>query len=261
MSVQNCISWYRARRLSIISAMLVIFFLQAGLVQAKEKLIIGTSYKVLLSTPAQDGMLDKIAKEAFQRIGIRIELPYLPTERSISAANDGLHDGELNRVKGLENIYPNLIRVDENMMDFEFVGFTKHASVEGGSWNRLQPFQLGIIKGWKILEANVGTFPHVTYFYSAEDLFNGLNLNRIDIVLYGKLMGFAVISEMGLENIKIITPPFASKKMYMYLHKKHQALIPELSHALRQMKQDGAYERIVSQSMHKYREIIDSGVQ
>lgn len=259
--MKHCIYRYGAPRLPIIIAMLAFFFLQPGLVQAKEKLIIGTSYKLLLSTPAQDGMLDKIAQEAFQRIGIRIELPYLPTERSISAANEGLHDGELNRVKGLENIYPNLIRVDENMMDFEFVGFTKHASVKGGSWNRLQPFQLGFIKGWKILEANVGTYPHVTFFYSAEDLFNGLNLDRIDIALYGKLMGFAVISEMGLKDITMITPPFASKKMYMYLHKKHQALMPELSNALRQMKQDGAYDRIVSRSMRKYREIIDSGVQ
>ena len=70
-----------------------------------------------------------IAKEAFRRIGVEIELPYLPTERSISAANDGLHDGELNRIAGMEKIYPNLIRVDESMMDFEFVGLTKNISM------------------------------------------------------------------------------------------------------------------------------------
>jgi hypothetical protein len=79
---------------------------------AKEKMIIGTSYKVLLSNPAQNGMLDLIAKEAFSRIGVEIELPYLPTERSISAANDGLHDGELNRIAGMEKIYPNLKTID-----------------------------------------------------------------------------------------------------------------------------------------------------
>ncbi|MBF0232687.1 MAG: transporter substrate-binding domain-containing protein [Desulfamplus sp.] len=257
--MKNLNSWYEDFRLLIISALLAFFFLQTGMVYAKEKLIIGTSYKFLLSTPAQDGMLDEIAIEAFQRIGIQIELPYLPTERSINAANEGIHDGELNRVEDLENIYPNLIRTDESMMDFYFVGFTKHASVDGGSWNNLKPFQIGIIKGWKILEANVGKFPHVTCFYSAEELFNGLSLDRIDIALYGKLIGLAVISEMGLKDIKMITPPFASKKMYLYLHKKHQALIPEISNSLRQMKQDGFYDSIVSGTMCKYREMTDSG--
>ena len=259
--MKHRISRHKKGRHYTISAILALFFLHAGPALAKEKLIIGTSYKVLLSTPAQDGMLDEIAKEAFQRIGIQIELPYLPTERSISAANKGLHDGELNRVKGLENMYPNLIRTEESMMDFAFVGFTKHKPVEGGSWKNLQPVQLGIIKGWKIVEANVGTFPNVTCFYSAEDLFKGLNLERIDIALYGRLMGFAVIREMGLKNIKMITPPFASKKMYMYLHRKHKVLIPVLSSALKQMKQECSYDRIVSRSLSKYREIIDSGVK
>jgi polar amino acid transport system substrate-binding protein len=224
---------------------------------AKEKMIIGTSYKVLLSNPAQNGMLDLIAKEAFSRIGVEIELPYLPTERSISTANNGLHDGELNRIAGMEKIYPNLIRVDESMMDFEFVGLTKNISIHGGNWENLKPYQVGLIKGWKILETNVGNFSKITYYHSANDLFHGLELGRVDIILYGKLIGYAVMKDLNIDNVKVLTPAFATKKMYMYLHKKHRSKISNLAIVLKQMKQDGTYKKIKSQSLIPYQNVMN----
>ena len=223
---------------------------------AKEKMMIGTSYKVLLSNSAQNGMLDLIAKKAFSRIGIEIELPYLPAERSIHAANDGLHDGELNRIKGMEKMYPNLVRVDESMMDFEFVGFTKNTSINGGNWKNLEPYQVGFIKGWKILEANIGTFRNITYYHSAGDLFQGLELDRVDIILYGKLIGYAVMKDLKIDHFKVLTPAFATRKMYMYLHKKHRSKIPDLSNALKQIKQEGVYQEIVSQSLIPYKKVM-----
>lgn len=224
---------------------------------AKEKMIIGTSYKVLLSNPAQNGMLDLIAKEAFSRIGIEIEVPYLPAERSISVANSGLHDGELNRIAGMEKIYPNLIRVDESMMDFEFVGLTKNISIHGGNWENLKPYQVGLIKGWKILETNVGNFPEITYYHSANDLFHGLELGRVDIILYGKLIGYALMKNLSIGNFKVLKPAFATRKMYMYLHNKHRSKISSLEIALKQMKQDGTYKKIQTRSLIPYQNVMD----
>ena len=34
--------------------------------------------------------------------------------------------------------------------------------------------------------------------------------------------------------------------MYLYLHKKHQALVPKLTQAIRDLKADGSYNRILS---------------
>lgn len=234
-------------------AIVTIFLLITSPAWAQQKLIIGTSYKVFLSNPGQNGMLDLIAKEAFGRIGMEIELPYLPTERSIIAANEGVHDGELNRIAGLEEKYPNLIRVKESMMDFDFVGFTKNISIQGGNWENLKPYYIGLIKGWKILEANVGTFPEITYYHSAKDLFHGLALDRVDIILYGRMIGYAVMKDMKFDNFKMISPPFATKKMYMYLHKKHHSILPILSSTLKQMKEDGTYEKMVSEFLISYK--------
>jgi polar amino acid transport system substrate-binding protein len=237
-----------------------IFMFQAQFVLAENKLVIGTSYKMLLSTPAQDGMLDRIAKEVFRRVGYGVELPYLPAERSLMAVNDGLHDGELNRIEGMEKLYPNLVRIKESMMDFQFVGFTKKISVQGGRWENLKPHQIGLIKGWKILEKNVGNFPKITFFHSAGELFQGLELGRVDVILYGKLIGLAVIKELNIQDLNIIQPPFATRKMYMYLHKKHEPLLPKAADGLRQMKLDGTYDEIVSKSLAPYLKVMKNEI-
>jgi polar amino acid transport system substrate-binding protein len=225
-------------------AAVFLFLFPGRPVQAQQPLIIGTSYKLLLSTPEQNGLLDTIAKEAFSRIGIQIELPFLPAERSLIAASTGLHDGELNRVAGLEKLYPNLIRIDESMMHFRFVAFTRTCRIPTPDWQSLAPYRIGIIKGWKILEENAGKFDFVTYVNSAQQLFTLLALDRIDIALYGDLLGQAQLQAMGIDNYTILEPPLAVHGMYMYLHKKHQRLVPQVREALHAMKADGTYGRL-----------------
>jgi polar amino acid transport system substrate-binding protein len=46
-----------------------------------------------------------------------------------------------------------------------------------------------------------------------------------------------------------LEPPIAVREMYLYLNKKHAALIPRISAALAQMKEDGEYQRIYSQTL------------
>ena len=237
----------RGRRLTVVIFALALWWPVCA--PAQSPLIIGTSYKVLLSTPAQDGMLDRIAQEAFRRLGLTIELPYLATERSIRMANEGYHDGELNRVAGMEKLYPNLVRVDEPMMVFEFVAFTKKTALTGGDWAVLRPHQIGIIKGWKILEAKVGHYPRLTYYHSADDLFRGLAADRVDVILYGRRIGLAVKERLGLAHIRAVAPPFAVRPMYLYLHKKHRHRAVALAAALKEMKGDGTYADIEAQAM------------
>lgn len=219
---------------------------------AEPTLVIGTSYKSFLSTPKEDGLLDRIAKEAFARLGIQAEVPFLPAERSLMAANEGLHDGELNRIAGISKMYPNLVQVPESNMDFRFVGFSKDLAIETKDWADLKPYRVGIVKGWKILEQNLKDHPDVIYVYSAEQLFRQLEKGHVDIVLYGELVGRAQLKNMGLTEFNILSPPLAIREMFMYLHKKHTTLVPQLAESLRGMKKDGTYNRIVSETKVLY---------
>ena len=43
-----------------------------------------------------------------------------------------------------------------------------------------------------------------------------------------------------------LSPALKDVDMYLYLNKKHQALVPKLSQAIRNIKADGSYNRILS---------------
>jgi len=218
----------------------------------ERKLTIGTSYKSLLSEPDQTGMLDRIVKEAFQRIGITVDVPFLPAERSIMAANAGIHDGELNRIEGIERLYPHLVRVPESNMDFNFVAFSKKQDFATTDWSTLKSLRVGYIKGWKVLEEQLRDHPEVTYTNSAEQLFNQLDKDHIDVALYGERIGYAQLKNMGLTDVKVLQPPLTTKKMYMYLNEKHKNLTVKVAESLREMKRDGTYDRIVEETTAPY---------
>lgn len=208
---------------------------------------ISTSYKSLLSNPEQTGMLDRLIKEAFGRIGRRVEIVFSPTERSLADVNAGLLDAELNRVEGMERNFPNLIRVPEPNMTMHFVAFAKKTYPING-WKSIEDLYIGVVRGWKILEKNTEGFPHVVLVPTETELFTMLHKNRIDVALYDKLTGYEQLRLRGFSEIRHLDPPLASKDMFLYLNKKHRDLIDPLANALKAMKADGAYDRIVKET-------------
>ncbi|MFP4482894.1 MAG: substrate-binding periplasmic protein [Thermovirgaceae bacterium] len=205
---------------------------------------VSTSYKSLLSNPEQTGMLDLIVKEAFHRIGIEAEIVFTPTERSLADVDAGLLDAELNRIEGMEKNFPNLVMVPEPNMVMNFVAFSKKDYCIDG-WESIRDLHVGLVKGWKILEENTKGFPHVVTVPTETELFNMLDMDRIDIALYSKLTGYEQIYLRGFEGIRHLEPPLESRNMYLYLHKKHSDLIEPLARALKSMKEDGTWDRIV----------------
>lgn len=212
-----------------------------------EPFLINTSYKSLLSNPEQTGMLDGLMHEAFRRIGARVEIVFAPTERSLVDANAGLVDGELNRIQGMEADFPNLVRIPEPNMVMDFVAFAREPFPIDG-WESLRELDVGIVRGWKILENNTKGFPRVVLVPTEIELFSMLQRGRIDVALYDKLTGYEQLSLRGIEGIRHLKPPLVSREMFLYLHVKHEHLVDQVAKALRDMKADGAYDRIVKEA-------------
>ncbi len=82
------------------------------------------------------------------------------------------------------------------------------------------------------------------------ELFNMLDMDRLDIALYSKLTGYEQIHQRGLEGMRHLEPPLASRSMYLYLHKKHSGLLEPLAKALRSMKEDGTWDQIVKEATY-----------
>jgi len=47
-----------------------------------------------------------------------------------------------------------------------------------------------------------------------------------------------------MRGAKMCNQPLAVKEMFIYLHKKHHSLVPQLSQALVEMKKDGSYQTL-----------------
>lgn len=195
------------------------------------------------TTPDGRGFLDAVAGEAFRRAGVRLRLVRLPAERGLVSANEGIEDGDLTRIAGIEAQYPNLVRVPEKLFDLEFTAFSKNLALPA-RWNELRARPVGHIRGWKLYEQQFSGAPHVTTAEDAGQMFRQLQLDRIEVALYARWQGLSLIQDQALKGMYALDPPLATREMYIYLHKRHAALIPKLAEALRAIKAEGLYDRL-----------------
>jgi polar amino acid transport system substrate-binding protein len=197
----------------------------------------------------QTGFYDLIVKHMFQRINITATTVLLPSQRSLINANTGINDGNIARIKGLEKKFPNLAMVPEKIIDFDFVAFTKNKQLKVSNWESLKPYNIAFINGWKAFEKKATHYKSLVRTRDSEQLFNLLNNNRVDLVLYDLWSGAWWIQQANSE-IDYLRPPIASYQLYLYIHKKHKHLLPGLAKSLRDMKQDGTYQKIYDTSLN-----------
>jgi polar amino acid transport system substrate-binding protein len=203
-------------------------------------LVLNNTNKEPYTNETHDGYIDLIANEAFRRIGIKLSLIRQPPERGLLNANSGLIDGDLVRIKNMEAIYPNLVRVPEKVMDWEFAAFSKNPKLVS-NWQAIYNNPVGHIKGWKIYEMKLAGAKTVTVADDAEQLFRLLLLDRVDTILFEKWLGLAIIKQLN-NGITLYNAPLETREMFIYLNNNHAALAPKLAIVLRQLKQEGFYQ-------------------
>ncbi|OZA30958.1 MAG: hypothetical protein B7X93_01290 [Hydrogenophilales bacterium 17-61-9] len=195
------------------------------------------------TTHDNQGFLDAVAGEAFRRAGVTLRLVKLPAERGLINANAGIDDGDLTRIAGLDAQYPNLVRVPEKLLDYEFTAFSKNA-VLPATWDVLRARPIGHIRGWKIYEHQLAGAPLVVSSDDASQMFRQIQLNRIEVALYERWLGLSLLKQEGIKGVYPLEPSFAKREMFIYLNKRHAALVPKLVEALRAIKAEGLYDRL-----------------
>ena len=215
---------------------------------AQELHLVTASLPPLAPSADNPGYMGLIAREAFGRIGVKVTISSLPGERALINANSGLDDGDLLRIPGLEKAYPNLIRIPEKVMDFEFVAFTLNQQIQVKNLAGLAPYTVAYVTGWKFYENRVKQAQEVTRVRNLQELFELLKKGRSEIVLAERWQGLWAAKQSGLK-VRLLQPAFKVSDMYMYLNKRHAALVPEVAQALAAMKRDGSFQRIVAESL------------
>jgi len=224
-------------------AAVIVCFAQLSSVTHADTLVLNNAAAPPLTNDEKTGFLDIIVGEAFRRSGVELSLIKLPAERGLKNADDGIDDGDLIRIGGLEKEYPNLISVPEKIFDMDFVAFTNKPGVEVASWDGLKDHVVGIITGWKIFENNIPEGTDFISVHDADQLFSLLEKGRIDVALYSRLMGLALIKRRKIDGIRVLTPPLATKEMFIYLHKRHRDVAGKIADSIAALKEEGVYDQ------------------
>lgn len=220
----------------LLSLLLALAWPGAALAQT---LVINTAHHAPRSTPEGTGFQDRIVAEAFRRVGRGVEIRRLPSERALINVNSGVDDGNFARVAGLQARYPNLVMVPEPITRFLFTVFTRDPGLRVEDWGGLASLNVGMVIGWKILEAHITRTRSLTKVADGSALFEMLDRGRIDAAVYDLISGQELIRQDGMAGVSAPGRPLTGQDMYIYLHRRHQALVQPLATALRDMKREG----------------------
>lgn len=212
---------------------------------AADKIVLNTGVLAPYTTPDRMGFLDQIVAAVFREVGLDAELQIFPTatERSLLNANAGIDDGMAMRIEGLEKQYPNLIRVPETLIVNDFVAYSIKLRIATDNWKSIEPYVVSYIIGWKIFEKNVPHAREITLVRDADQLFGLLGNGRADLALYERWQGLERARALGIKA-HALEPPLVRTDMFIYLNKKHAALVPRVAQALARLKKNGSYQRI-----------------
>ncbi len=221
----------------------------AGPALSAPALLLASGVRAPHSTPAQSGFVDRLASEAFRRLGRDIEIVQLPAQRALEEANAGIVDGDLLRVAEITEAFPHLRRVPEKLLDFDFMAFTRRHPFTPAGWRSLAPYAVGIVAGWKILERNLRETHSLATAEDTRQLMRLLANDRIDVAVSERWQGLQAIQDLRLDDVRQLEPPVKSREMFLMLHERHADLVPRLAEALRAMRRDGTYARLFDETL------------
>ena len=186
----------------------------------------------------------EVLLEAYRRIGVQAQFMDLPAQRALIWADEGITEGDAARIKGVENNYPNLIRVPTPVTTFQGIAFTKDVNDEIKNWNELKKYRIGIIRGIKYAEIGTKGMDPIL----AKDmthLFTLLDNGRIQIAVAVKAAGELEIEKnFKGRGIHFIGSPLHSAPLFHLLNKKRRELLAPLNQVLLEMMEKGRIEAI-----------------
>jgi hypothetical protein len=191
-----------------------------------------------------------IYNEVFKRLGIPYQLENYTLARRAALVEEGAADGETSRVYSYGDNRPNLVRVEESLIDLAFSFYSANPAVridrleDLRTTNYLVEYRRGIL----ICENAVKQFVPAERISDVPTQRQGLKkltAGRTD--LYCDIDVY-VLQELGSPEFKDgpkvrkVISLGKSVPTYPYLNKKHAALAPRMAAVLKQMKAEGLIE-------------------
>ncbi|MDR2888834.1 MAG: response regulator [Lachnospiraceae bacterium] len=187
-------------------------------------------------------LTERIVNEVLGRCGYQMTTSaYLPAA-AVGEVDRGEADILALQFPGLEEEFPNLIRVPESYNGIEFrVYARKDRNMTIDSWEDLAGMRMVAPNGSYYTEANAApyTTDH-TMADSYDEVWSALALDRADVAVLQMSSDCSMAIPAGIKSVGMteVTEGF------MYVNEKHAGLIPILTQAIKEMKNDGSIDNI-----------------
>lgn len=195
---------------------------------------------------AQGIIARKVLKEAYHRIGIKVEFLEFPGARALIEANEGRVDGEAARLKHILNEFKNLRIVPVAIAWGELIVVTKYVEFPVNGWESLKPYNIAVFRGAKFQVQQVQGMKHLK-LNNFQQMLSLVDLKRTDIALMSRLTAVKEIEKSSRKGLKILDPPIFTFLSYHFLHKKHENWIPQITASLQEMEKEGLIKKMNDQ--------------
>ena len=209
-----------------------------------------TSYQVVITSA--------LLSEAFRKNDVKFSLKSYPNIRSMKMANSGRSDGELTRVYDFHKVtggkYPNLVRIDSQLMTVDISVFAKDASLVVKDWSDLNGLKIVYRRGRKKLESQLENITNPVLIFPAKTDKTAFLMtagDRADVVISEVILGEILKRQYPeLTNLQMVGTLY-KVGIYAYMHKKHTALSKQVGETLEAMKKDGSFGEITERAINK----------
>jgi ABC-type amino acid transport substrate-binding protein len=182
-------------------------------------------------------------EEAYAQLGIKLVYLEMPRARSIVEANAGRIAGELGRIPGLDQDYPNLIAVDFTLFQYQLVVVADRRQC--GLCELQDIKNLAYINGMTSVEQVLAQQNYKGPTVQAVDL-QQLHLMYTNRRVKAIALNDFEARELGLvDDPHNVVVPILTEVGYHYLHKQHADLVPKLAAVLHKMHDSGRVAEIM----------------
>lgn len=180
----------------------------------------------------------------YKEVGLTAQFVVLPSERALKSVESGEVDADLGRVAGGIAGYQNMLETTEPLSEISLIALVKKGSpITKLTVPELKARKVGVMRGTKIAEgvlAKLGVEP--TVVNTQQQLYQMLANDRFEVALLASTM----VVGSDISGTMTALPPLMTAKAVHVLHSKWAALAPKIDAALKAMKADGRWAKLVA---------------
>jgi len=213
-------------------------------------LVVSTGYAnpLTISVEQNNVFLEALLPDLLSEAKLEAKIISIPSRRALIELNEGRIDANGLRLRILEERYPNIVRMDEPVLHIDFIAITKRDDILIKNWTDLSPYRVAYPAGWKIFDANVPANTNVTKANDHMQLFNLLEIGRVDVVLLSETIANTLLKNRTDHAFHFLSPPLHSTPSYLFFHKSRKDEAHQMAEALRRLKANGFYDFLKRQT-------------